>query len=150
MFYKVVKRGNPIKRNVAKFYAAPFFSGELSIKDLSKDISDACTLNVTDVEAVLSSLVRKLPVYLRNGFRIQLGSFGRMRLSFSSKGSDDEKSVDAASITGTRIIFTPCTEMKKEVESASYTRINLAVEEAAPDDGGTGDSSGGGASGGTN
>ena len=45
---------------------------ELTVMDLAKDISDACTLNVTDVEAVLTSLVRKLPQYLNNGFKIQL------------------------------------------------------------------------------
>ena len=57
---------------------------ELTVMDLAKDISDACTLNVTDVEAVLTSLVRKLPQYLNNGFKIQLGHFGRVKLSFSS------------------------------------------------------------------
>ena len=45
---------------------------ELTVMDLAKDISDACTLNVTDVEPVLTSLVRKLPQYLNNGFKIQL------------------------------------------------------------------------------
>ena len=59
---------------------------ELTVMDLAKDISDACTLNVTDVEAVLTSLVRKLPQYLNNGFKIQLGNFGSVKLSFSSKG----------------------------------------------------------------
>ena len=56
---------------------------ELTVRDLAKDISDACTLNVTDVEAVLTSLVKKLPLYLKNGFKIQLGTFGRVKLSFS-------------------------------------------------------------------
>ena len=59
---------------------------EFTVMDLANDISDACTLNVTDVEAVLTSLVRKLPQYLNNGFKIQLGNFGRVTLSFSSKG----------------------------------------------------------------
>lgn len=69
-----------------KFYAAQQYMEELTVMDLAKDISDACTLNVTDVEAVLTSLVRKLPQYLNNGFKIQLGNFGRVKLSFSSKG----------------------------------------------------------------
>ena len=44
---------------------------ELTVMDLAKDISDACTLNVTDVEAVLTSLVRKLPQYLKTFIFIQ-------------------------------------------------------------------------------
>lgn len=86
---------------------------ELTIMDLAKDISDACTLNVTDVEAVLSSLVRKLPMYLKKGFKIQLGNFGRVKLSFSSKGFENTEYVDSSGITTKRILFTPSTELKK-------------------------------------
>ncbi len=57
----------------------------------------ACTLNVTDVEAVLTSLVRKLPIYLKNGFKIQLGNFGRVKLSFSSKGYESPENEDDSS-----------------------------------------------------
>ena len=78
MKYRVVKRLNPQNNDESKFYAAPIYTEELTVLDLAKDISDACTLNVTDVEAVLTSLVRKLPMYLKNGFKIQLGSFGRV------------------------------------------------------------------------
>ena len=83
----------------------------------------ACTLNVTDVEAVLTSLVRKLPMYLKNGFKIQLGNFGRVKLSFSSKGFEKAEDVDAAGITSKRILFTPSAELKSEIESASFSRV---------------------------
>lgn len=49
---------NPLNNEESKFYATPQYMEELTITDLAKDISDACTLNATDVEAVLSSLVR--------------------------------------------------------------------------------------------
>ena len=88
MKYRIVKRMNPLDNTEFKYYAAPQYMEELTVRDLAKDISDACTLNVTDVEAVLTSLVRKLPLYLKNGFKIQLGTFGRVKLSFSSKGSE--------------------------------------------------------------
>lgn len=65
---------NPLNNEESKFYATPQYMEELTITDLAKEISDACTLNVTDVEAVLSSLVRKLPMYLKKGFKIQLGT----------------------------------------------------------------------------
>lgn len=126
MKFRVVKRINPLNTAESKYYAAPFYMEELSVKDLAKDISDACTLNVTDVEAVLTSLVRKLPVYLKNGFKIQLGSFGRVKLSFSSTGSAEAKNVDASSITGKRIIFTPSSEIKSEIEKTTFTKISLA------------------------
>lgn len=95
---------------------------ELTITDLAKDISNACTLKATDVEAVLSSLVRKLPIYLKKGFKIQLGNFGRVKLSFSSKGFENVEDVDSSGITTKRILFTPNAELKKEIESASFSK----------------------------
>lgn len=123
MKYRIVKRRNPLNNEEMKFYAAPQYMDDLTIDDLAKDISDACTLNVTDVEAVLISLVKKLPVYLKNGFKIQLGSLGRVKLSFSSKGYEKIDDVEATGITSKRILFTPSTELKKEVERTSFTRV---------------------------
>ena len=96
---------------------------DLTIDDLAKDISDSCTLNVTDVEAVLTSLVKNLPLYLKSGFKIQLGNFGRMKLSFSSKGFDNPDDVNSSTITTKRIIFTPSAELKNEIESVSFSKL---------------------------
>lgn len=123
MKYRIVQRTNPLNKDETKFYSAPQYTEELTVMDLAKDISDACTLNVTDVEAVLTSLVRKLPMYLKNGFKIQLGNLGRVKLSFSSKGFAKAEDVDANSITSKRILFTPSTELKNEIESASFSRV---------------------------
>ncbi len=123
MKYRIVKRINPLNKTEEKYYAAPLYMEELTVLDLAKDISDACTLNVTDVEAVLTSLVRKLPLYLKNGFKIQLGNFGRVKLSFSSKGYESPENVDASSITSKRILFTPSSELKNEIEKASFSKV---------------------------
>ena len=123
MKYRIVKRINPLNKTEEKYYAAPRYMEELTVLDLAKDISDACTLNVTDVEAVLTSLVRKLPLYLKNGFKIQLGNFGRVKLSFSSKGYESPENVDASSITSKRILFTPSIELKNEIEKASFSKV---------------------------
>lgn len=122
MKYRIVKRTNPLNKDEEKFYAAPQYMEELTIKDLAKDISDACTLNVTDVEAVLTSLARKLPIYLKNGFKIQLGSFGRVKLSFSSKGFEKAEDVDSSGITSKRILYTPGSEFKREIEEVSFSK----------------------------
>ena len=122
MKYRIAKRINPLN-NESKFYPAPQYMEELTLMDLAKDISDACTLNVTDVDAVLTSLLRKLPMYLKSGFKIQLGNFGRMKLSFSSKGFDNPDDVDSSAITTKRIIFTPSTELKTEIESVYFSKL---------------------------
>ena len=122
MKYHVIRRINPLNKTESKFYAAPKYGDELTILDLAMEISDVCTLNVIDVEAVLIALLRKLPIHLKNGLRIQLGSFGRVKLSFSSKGFEKEEDVDASSITNVRILFTPNAALKRDVENATFTK----------------------------
>ncbi len=123
MKFKVTKRINPLDKDETKYYAMPVYGEELTVLDLAKDISDACTLNVTDVEAVLTSLVRKLPVYLKNGFKVQLGSFGRVKMGLSSTGEENAEDVGAANIIAKRIIFTPSSELKGEIDKVSFTKV---------------------------
>ena len=101
----IIKQINQLDRENATFHATAFYSGEIGIRDLSKDISDTCTLNVTDVEAVLTSLVRKVPVYLKNGFKIQLGYLGRIRLSFISTGCATAEDIDASTIIEKKYLY---------------------------------------------
>lgn len=128
MNFKITKRPNPCAKGSYLFHASPFYSDELTILDLAKDISDGCTLNVTDVEAVLSSLVRKLPLFLKKGFIVQLGSFGRIRLSFSAKGKEKASDVEAADILRKRIVLVPCSEIRKEIESTAFSKVNVVTE----------------------
>lgn len=131
MNFKITKRPNPRVKDSYLFHAAPFYSDELTILDLAKDISDGCTLNVTDVEAVLSSLVRKLPIFLKRGSIIQLGSFGRIRLSFSAKGKEKAEDVSVEDISAKRLVFVPCAEIKKEIEQTSFTKVNVVTESSS-------------------
>ena len=122
MNYRVTKRINPLNKTEIKYYAAPKYGDELTIQDLAMEISDASTLNLIDVEAVLIALLRKLPVHLKNGLRVQLGSFGRVKLSFSSKGYETEEEVNSTAISNIHIIFTPSAKLKREIEDASFTK----------------------------
>ncbi len=121
MKLKKIKKQNPLNRAEEKFYLIPGFAGELKLSDLAETLSDACTLNVADITAVLEALTKRMPWYLENGFIIQLGSLGRMKLSISSKGQDDEKNLTAADVKKTRVIFTPSAEIKRRIASTSFS-----------------------------
>lgn len=54
-----------------------------------------------------------------DGFSIQLGEFGTVRLSLSSKGSDTEKAFNTEGIKP-RIVFTPGVELKHQLKETSY------------------------------
>lgn len=121
MKLRKIKKRNPLKRDEEKFYLIPEYAGELKLSDLAEALSDACTLNVADITAVLEALTKRVPWYLENGFIIQLGAMGRLKLSISSKGQSDEKNLTAADVTKTRVIFTPSTEIKKKIAGTTFT-----------------------------
>jgi hypothetical protein len=54
---------------------------------------------------------------------IQLGEFGTLRLSLSSNGVDDPDNFTAADIKGARIIFTPSSDLKKELEDVKFEAV---------------------------
>lgn len=135
MKFKVVKRDNPQDRAKSKFYAAPVYIEEMGIAEFANDISDASTLNRTDIEAVLTAFMRRLPIYLKMGIKVRLGNFGRLKLGISSRGEESADEVAAESITKRRVIFTPSAEMKAEIKKTSFSKFDVTATESASDDG---------------
>ena len=74
-----------------KFYANPVNLGHKSLDDIARDIAGRSSLTRGDVSNVLYNFIDCLPHYLRDGFSIQLGEFGSMRVTLSSKGPRRKK-----------------------------------------------------------
>ena len=81
-----------------------------------------------DVSNVLYNFIDCLPHYLRDGFSIQLGEFGSMRVTLSSKGSETEKAFKTETIKP-RVVFTPGTELKRKLAANSYESLRKKEEE---------------------
>lgn len=122
MKIKLVSRANPNDRNQpAKWYANAVNVGKKDIKSIAKEIAGRSSLTRGDVESVLSNFVDELPTMLKDGFSIQLGEFGTMRLSLSSEGSDQPETFNTNTISA-KIIFTPGTVIKKELTDISFEK----------------------------
>lgn len=88
-----------------KFYARPVHSGEVSLEELSEDISHASSITQSDVYAVLQSLIREIPRNIARGNIVRLGDFGSFRLSTKSMGSTLEEEVTASNIHSPKLSF---------------------------------------------
>lgn len=123
MKYRVRPRKNPRDEDAPiKFYAAPVSSGRVSLMELADRIARSSSLTRGDIENVLSNFLDELPEYLKDGKSVQLGEFATVRLSFSSEGVDSADEVNASLIRGTRVIFTPSTNLKKELSLTHFER----------------------------
>lgn len=115
----MVPRKNPQKKTEVKYYASPVNAGKKTLRDITKDIAGRSSLTRGDIENVLFNFIDRLPSYLRDGFSVQLGEFGTMRLTLSSEGALTEKAFKTETIKP-RITFTPGVELKAALRDNSY------------------------------
>jgi predicted histone-like DNA-binding protein len=119
---KMIKRANPQDRTTEKWYASPVNIGKITKSDMAKEIVNLSSLSRGDVSSVIENLIDIMPKYLLMGKSINLGELGTLRVSFSSEGVENEKEFTTAKIKGTKIVFTPGIELKKQLATIKYTK----------------------------
>ena len=125
MKIKLQKKKNPQKRTEEKYYANPVNLGKKTLRDIARDIAGRSSLTRGDIENVLSNFMDCLPHYLRDGFSVQLGEFGTMRLTLSSEGAATEKAFKTETIKPrVTVTFTPGVELKAALRENSYETVN--------------------------
>ena len=122
MKIKMVQRKNPQKKSEVKYYASPVNAGKKTLRDIARDIAGRSSLTRGDIENVLANFMDCLPHYLRDGFSVQLGEFGTMRLTLSSEGAATEKAFKTEKIKP-RVTFTPGVELKAALRENSYETV---------------------------
>jgi predicted histone-like DNA-binding protein len=120
MKIKLVERMNPADRSQpAKWYANAVNAGKKDLKSIAAGIAGRSSLTRGDIENVLSNFVDELPELLKDGFSVQLGEFGTLRLSLSSEGAEKPEKFNTSNISG-KVIFTPGAAVKKELSDIAY------------------------------
>ena len=122
MKYKLIQRVNLQDCSKSKYYAQPVNDGKVSQKSIAADIVDLSSLARGDVSNVIESLLDTIPRYLIMGKSVNLGDFGTLRLSFSSKGVDNPKDFNTNMISGVKVIFTPSVEFKTALKKVRFEK----------------------------
>ena len=128
MKIKMVQRKNPQKNSEVKYYAGPVNAGKKNLRDIAHDIAGRSSLTRGDIENVLANFIDCLPHYLRDGFSVQLGEFGTMRLTLSSEGAATVKAFKTETIKS-RVTFTPGVELKAALRENSYETVKEEKKE---------------------
>lgn len=121
--FNIVEIGNPGDPTAPKkFYARPVQAGEITLEDLSEDISHSSSVTESDVYAVLQSLVREIPRNISRGYIVRLGNLGSFRLSANSTGSDTPDEVTAANIIRKKMLFHPGKRVRAVIDTAAFDK----------------------------
>lgn len=132
MKIKLIERRKPgTKTGPGKFYASPVNVGKKTLRDIAHDIAGRSSLTRGDIENVLSNFMDCLPHYLRDGFSVQLGEFGTMRLTLSSEGAATVKAFKSETIKP-RVTFTPGVELKAALRENSYETVKEENSSSKP------------------
>ena len=122
MNYSICNRPNPLDREKPNlYYATPIWSGMCGIDELAEEISLATTLTPADVKACIACFMQSIPKHLMTGQAVNCEGFGIFRLSFSVKeGHEKREDVTAKDIETLRVLFRPCTKLKKQLEETKF------------------------------
>jgi predicted histone-like DNA-binding protein len=121
---KTVQRPNPKDATAArKFYVSTQSAGDVTLEEMSEEISDRCTLTETDVLAALSALQREMIKNLLAGKIVRFGTFGSFQLSLSSKGVETADDASQSQVRAARVRFRPGMRIQDNLKLLKYTLV---------------------------
>jgi predicted histone-like DNA-binding protein len=122
--YVLVERGNPGNPKAGKkFYAQSKSRGELTFRELSKEIAEgSTTVSDTDVLAVLNDLAKVLCRHLGNGEIVRFGDFGSFRITLTSDGTETAEKFHSSLIKNPKVAFRPGIDLKEMLLTLKYEK----------------------------
>lgn len=121
-----VQRPNPKDASAKrKFYVSTKSAGDVTIEEMSEEISDRCTLTETDVLAALNALQREMIKNLLEGKIVRFGTFGSFQLALSSSGVENADEASFHQVRLARVRFRPGMRIQDNLKLLKYT---LAAE----------------------
>lgn len=120
-----VQRPNPKDASAErKYYVSTKGDGEVTLEEMSENISDRCTLTETDVLAAINALQREMTRNLMNGKIVRFGTFGSFQLSLSSSGVEKSEEASQQLVKGVRVRFRPGTRIQENLRNLKFSLIN--------------------------
>lgn len=122
--FKAVPKKNPQQpAEPPKFYAQLVTNGELTLRQLAKQIAARSTVSAADTLAVLESLLEVIPESLTDGKIVRLGDFGSFSLTASSEGVVEAKDLTSHQIKKLSVKFRPGKEFSQHVDNAKVEKV---------------------------
>ena len=93
------------------YYGRCVPTGVVHLKQISKKISNMCTVTHPDILAVLAALVIQMKDYLQDGKKVVLDDFGSFRVAMRSRPAKTPKEFTDKNVIELRILFHPTTHL---------------------------------------
>ena len=125
--YSVNSKINPIQLDApGRYYATAKSSGDVTLKQLGKEIAQRSTVNHADTLAVLEVLTQLLGDHIANGDIVRLGDFGRFNISLKSIGAENQAAFTSKNIEKAKINFRPGKDLQDTLKTLTYKKVSQA------------------------
>lgn len=120
--YRVRTKRSGIGEKTAKYYAVPIRSGEITTRQLAKDLSKISSLSEGDVHSALIGLSGLVEKYLQEGYSVRLDNLGLFSISATSDGFDTPEACTPHRVKANKICFRADKELKGNLKFVSFER----------------------------
>lgn len=121
MKYTIQPRYDAINGSVV-YIPQPAAGAELDLHDISRIISQACTLTRTDVVAVLTAMEDLIGRSLAQGYHIRLGTLGSFRLRMRATSVATPEDVGPHCVRGYSVQFRPSPILRRHFDEITLER----------------------------
>ena len=120
---KVKRKKNPQKPgDKGKFYGISTSKGNIDIFGMARKISKRSTVSETDVIAVIMAFIELIPEELLDGYIIELGDLGHLRLTVHGDGVENKEDYSTNLIDRVSVRFLPSKRIKTQLKTATFTK----------------------------
>ena len=121
--YRLIQKINPQKPTLpGKFYAHPVTKGEVTVRELAREIADISTVSIVDTIAVIESFIQLIPKHLAEAEIVRLGDFGSFSIKLTSEGAVQEDEFKASMIRNVKMSFRPGKELKNALKVVDFQK----------------------------
>jgi predicted histone-like DNA-binding protein len=120
--YRVKRKRSSITDKTFKYHAVPIYSGEITTRQLARDLARISSLSEGDVLATLVGLSGLVGKYLHEGHKVRLEGLGLLSVSASSEGFDTPDDCTPRRVKPKKICFRAATDLKANLKNIRFER----------------------------
>jgi len=123
--YILAQKGNPGDLQAPKkFYAQTKSTGEVTLKQISREISEnSTTVSDSDMLAVLNDLTKILNRHLKEGKIVRFGDFGTFQINIKSEGAETADKFNHSMVTNAKVSFRPGIDLREMMNNLTFEKM---------------------------
>ena len=120
--YRVKTKRGGIGNKPAKYHAVPIYSGEITSRQLARDLARRSSLSEGDVLSTLVGLSDLVEKYLHEGHTVRLEGLGLLSVSATSPGYDTPEECTPRRVKAKKICFRAAMSLKAKLKFIRFVR----------------------------